>query len=272
MSVASYIGAAAGQPGSSRWNPTTQTYGATIPLVGTPDYMAYSATTNTIYTAYHSGLVRKIDLSAATPSEAPFATLAGSPIGLSTAGQYLFAADGTGAWATHYTFAPDGTKIDAVDWNYYSSEYVWNDANQKMYFFRDDTSPNDILWEEINANGTAYTGEPAGGIRSEMDSPLHDSAGFVHPIRVAPDGSVVVLGSGVIHDAKTLARSTMALANSITDAAWLGGELVERLGVGVDAGAHLDAPSSLSGRPAQEGTSVPHVSGESEAARIHRAA
>ncbi len=31
--------------------------------------------------------------------------------------------------------------------------------------------------------------------------------------------------------------------------AWLGGELVERLGVGVDAGAHLDAPSSLSGRP-----------------------
>ena len=28
---------------------------------------------------------------------------------------------------------------------------------------------------------------------------------------------------------------------------WLGGELVDRLGVGVDAGAHLDAPSSLSG-------------------------
>lgn len=27
---------------------------------------------------------------------------------------------------------------------------------------------------------------------------------------------------------------------------WLGGELVERLGVGVDEGAHVDAPSSLS--------------------------
>ncbi|MGH9943918.1 MAG: DUF2231 domain-containing protein [Pyrinomonadaceae bacterium] len=33
---------------------------------------------------------------------------------------------------------------------------------------------------------------------------------------------------------------------------WLGGELVERLGVGVDDGAHLDAPNSLSGRPAHE--------------------
>jgi uncharacterized membrane protein len=31
---------------------------------------------------------------------------------------------------------------------------------------------------------------------------------------------------------------------------WLGGELVERLRVGVDDGAHLDAPNSLSGRPA----------------------
>jgi len=33
---------------------------------------------------------------------------------------------------------------------------------------------------------------------------------------------------------------------------WLGGELVDRLGVGVDHGAHLNAPSSLSNRPATE--------------------
>jgi len=33
---------------------------------------------------------------------------------------------------------------------------------------------------------------------------------------------------------------------------WLGGELVNRMGVGVDEDAHLDAPSSLSGRPAMQ--------------------
>lgn len=33
--------------------------------------------------------------------------------------------------------------------------------------------------------------------------------------------------------------------------AWLGGELVDRLGVGVDDGANLDAPSSLVGNPAR---------------------
>jgi uncharacterized membrane protein len=43
--------------------------------------------------------------------------------------------------------------------------------------------------------------------------------------------------------------SFVAIATaSIT--AWLGGELVERLGVGVHDGANLDAPSSLTG-PAQ---------------------
>jgi uncharacterized membrane protein len=34
-------------------------------------------------------------------------------------------------------------------------------------------------------------------------------------------------------------------------AGWLGGELVDRLGVGVDDGANINAPSSLSGRPAK---------------------
>jgi uncharacterized membrane protein len=38
---------------------------------------------------------------------------------------------------------------------------------------------------------------------------------------------------------------------------WLGGELVDRLAVGVDDGAHLDAPSSLSGRPAREAARGP---------------
>jgi len=39
-------------------------------------------------------------------------------------------------------------------------------------------------------------------------------------------------------------------------AAWLGGEMVYRLGVGVDGGAHLDSPSSLSELPAGAGLST----------------
>ncbi len=38
--------------------------------------------------------------------------------------------------------------------------------------------------------------------------------------------------------------------------AWLGGELVDRLGIGVDNGANANASSSLSGRPASEKSSI----------------
>jgi uncharacterized membrane protein len=46
-----------------------------------------------------------------------------------------------------------------------------------------------------------------------------------------------------------LAVEIAAIGGSMV-AGWLGGELVDRLGVGVDDGAHLNAPNSLSGRPA----------------------
>ncbi|HET8522907.1 MAG TPA: DUF2231 domain-containing protein [Thermomicrobiales bacterium] len=59
------------------------------------------------------------------------------------------------------------------------------------------------------------------------DDPPSDASGL--PIVLEVIGALGALGTG-----------------------WLGGELVDRLGVGVDPGAHLDAPSSLSGRPASE--------------------
>jgi uncharacterized membrane protein len=48
-----------------------------------------------------------------------------------------------------------------------------------------------------------------------------------------------------------LAISAIGIALALASG-WLGGELVDRLGVGVDDGAHLDSPSSLSGRPATD--------------------
>jgi uncharacterized membrane protein len=73
---------------------------------------------------------------------------------------------------------------------------------------------------------------------------------------------VVVLlfvGSWLMRRDDPMAPETLALVLAFAGAGlalitgWLGGELVDRLGVGVDEGAHLNAPSSLSGRPATEG-------------------
>jgi uncharacterized membrane protein len=69
---------------------------------------------------------------------------------------------------------------------------------------------------------------------------------------------VVVLfaGSWLLRRDHPTAPATLALIPSFLGVGlalftgWLGGELVNRLGVGVDEGAHVNAPSSLSGQPA----------------------
>lgn len=76
-------------------------------------------------------------------------------------------------------------------------------------------------------------------------------------------GNVVVMllfvGSWLLRWADPARPGTLPVVLSLAGAGlamltgWLGGELVERLGVGVDDGAHLNAPNSLSGRPASEG-------------------
>jgi uncharacterized membrane protein len=60
------------------------------------------------------------------------------------------------------------------------------------------------------------------------------------------------LRSGSASYVPTAAAFALSLVAVVLGAvtAWLGGELVDRMGVGVDPGAHLDAPSSLSGKPA----------------------
>jgi len=58
-------------------------------------------------------------------------------------------------------------------------------------------------------------------------------------------------GTGELPNTTALALSFVAIVLALV-AGWLGGELVDRLGVGIDNGAHLNSPSSLSSRPATE--------------------
>jgi uncharacterized membrane protein len=78
--------------------------------------------------------------------------------------------------------------------------------------------------------------------------------------RLHGGGNVIVLllfiGSWLMRRDNELQPSALALVLSFGGGAlalvtaWLGGELVARLGVGVDEGANLDAPSSLDNVPA----------------------
>jgi uncharacterized membrane protein len=89
-----------------------------------------------------------------------------------------------------------------------------------------------------------------GGTRAKRIGLLHGGSNIVVVLIFA----VVWLTRGHTLDAAPTMNlfllEVVALALG-TVAAWLGGELVDRLGVGVDDGAHLDAPSSLSRRRAR---------------------
>jgi uncharacterized membrane protein len=80
--------------------------------------------------------------------------------------------------------------------------------------------------------------------------------GLIHGV-----GNVLVVAlfamSWVLRGEQPATPPTKAIVAGLLGAAlalitgWLGGELVDRLGVGVDDGAHLNAPSSLSARGAE---------------------
>ena len=150
-------------------------------------------------------LVQTIDFDAEEPSESPFVTLSYSG-GLATAGDFVFAVDPLSSLGSQHTFAADGTLLSSADWNRFSNDYVWSEANQRVYFMTISGSPKDLFYGELSLDGTL------GGLE---DSPLHGGLSFDPPLSVAPDGSVVIIGSGAIFDAETLSLLSQALANPI---------------------------------------------------------
>lgn len=87
------------------------------------------------------------------------------------------------------------------------------------------------------------------GTRAKRVGRLHGAGNVVVVVLFAASW---FLRREVPADPPTLAIALAAIgAGLATFTGWLGGELVGRLGVGVDDGANLDAPSSLSDRPAR---------------------
>ena len=82
----------------------------------------------------------------------------------------------------------------------------------RVYFFRDDTSPNDLHYEVIN--------QATGQITDAGDTPYHGDYSIEPPIRVSANGQYVLLGSGDIYNQSDLTWAG-SLGQAVTDARWL---------------------------------------------------
>ncbi len=198
-----------------RWSLASGGYGPTIPLLGTPTHMTLDEASQLLYLGYSTGEITRVDLGSGQPSEQPFANVPNPIYGIAMAGSYLFVAEPRSSFATFTTFDAGGASVGQTTAGYRSSEYIWNPGLRRMNHFRDGISPNDLLTYEVLLDGSFGT---------RMDSPYHSSSGIQPPIRVAPDGSTVLLGSGRIYDAASLVLLD-TLSTDIVDATWLDGEL-----------------------------------------------
>lgn len=204
-----------------RWSIAAKAYLTSIPLAEAPLFMAHSDLNSQLYLAYASGRLTQIDVSGGGAArgmfdETSFVNSPQGPCGLTVADPWIFVCDPTGDQISHFTYGPDGSLISQEGNNYFSLSYEWSPINSRIYHLRDQVIPNDIFWEAIGMDGV---------LGQQAESPLHSGEGMTHPIRVHPDGSLVLLGSGRYHDANTLDLSG-DIGTAFVDARWLNGQLV----------------------------------------------
>ena len=114
-----------------RWSSVQDNYLATWPLINPPKWATFSISHNRLYLGYESGKITYFNPSQDSPIETHFASLASGIEGLLAAGDYLFAADFSGAGSSHHSFDMNGTLIDSEEWRETAAQYAWNSLTQE---------------------------------------------------------------------------------------------------------------------------------------------
>lgn len=185
------------------------------PLVGTLPVasMAVAPDGTEAYLGYTGGRIDSFDLVAGTSR-----FFGAAPETVSTmivAGSHLFAIDASGAWDSHSLFdRATGARVAYDDWRNTSRSIVYSPLHQRVYFLNSGVSPTDI--DMVSVSG--------GMLGGEDDSPYHGDYSLPNPIRLLPDQSGVIVGSGNIFNASDLTyRSSIGL--TFTDVAFHSGKM-----------------------------------------------
>ncbi|MCS7008779.1 MAG: fibronectin type III domain-containing protein, partial [Chthoniobacterales bacterium] len=199
-----------------RWSPDTQQYLQPIPLIESPSVATYSPSLNCIYLAYNDGVIYKIDLNTSPPTHSPFASLHSQVRRLLATGTYLLAI-ASNSPSIHHVINSSGSFVNLKK-SYHCTPLTWCPINKKAYFISEYISPTDLFSQNVNV-------DTDGSISNIMDSPIHGQHTFTLPIRVAPNGSVVVTGAGKIYQANNLNPLPHQLPNPLADIAWDGNNI-----------------------------------------------
>ena len=194
-----------------RWSPTTRSFLPTLMLPQEPASITYSSGLNRLYFVNHSELnsIRSIDLSLPVLADSLFAVLPNSAEGFTSAGSLLHSSTTFGAVLVH---SSSGSLLNNTNVPHRGKSRTWDPVRRRMYRFRENTVPRDLLYEVIT---------PEGRLGDIIESPYNGDFAFVPPILVSPDGNRIVIGSGVVFNATGLSRIT-TLPISPADGIWSG--------------------------------------------------
>jgi hypothetical protein len=183
-------------------------------IVGSADAvsMAVAPDGSVAYLGYAGGRMDVFDL--ATGASRFFAAAPATVSSMIVTGGYLFTVDDSGAWDTHSLFhRATGARVAAVEWRDTSRSMVFSPLQQKVFFLDSNVSPTDVHMVPVDL--------AAGTLGNDVDSPYHGSYALPNPVRLLPDESGVIVGSGIVFNASDLTYRT-SIGLPFVDVAFLG--------------------------------------------------
>jgi DNA-binding beta-propeller fold protein YncE len=197
-----------------RWSWEEQYHLEPIEIGADANDVAYLGETDRLYIAYQNGSINQLE-PGESPVEQPFASDLERVFHLAPAGRFLVASGAIGNRSHLGVYATDGTM--AHDFAYaYPRESDWSERLERVYA----RGRYNVLSQEIDQDTGEY-----GAV---VTAPRHAGFSPWGPIRVSPDGSRVLIGTGNIYDALTLERIAL-LPSWAFDAVWLEEGLVSIL-------------------------------------------
>ena len=182
-----------------RWSSSERRYLETIPLVTAPSRMVYSAANNALYLGYLERKVTKVPLDDSAPREEAFVTTPKPVGGMGIAGEFVYVSYDEDA----YLFDQTGNLVTTFDGNV-SDDIAWDESRRRMYVV-----DYGLLWHQIDE----------AGVRVDGGSLYPDSEPLELPMFLAPDGTLMLLGSGAVFNVEDLIFVN-TLANDVTHAQW----------------------------------------------------
>ena len=110
-----------------------------------PNRLAYSRAQRRVYLGYSTGAIRFMDVTAAVPVETTFATLSTAVSSVSEAGKFIVAQPTGYSYGGGVIFNSSGAVTAHGGYYYgYSRQTDWDSTSNRIYYFRDGISPNDL--------------------------------------------------------------------------------------------------------------------------------